>query len=62
MREHIQSTKSKDNFVDFDMNHLTGSAKSEVKLRPVQERETGKDTFDIGRPLYGYKGLPYCTK
>lgn len=26
MREHIQSTKSKDDFVDFIMDHLTGSA------------------------------------
>lgn len=62
MREHIQSTKSKDDFVDVIINHLTGSAKSEVKLRPVQERQTGKQILDIVRPSYGYKGLPYCTK
>lgn len=27
MREHIQSTKSKDDFVDFIMDHLTVSRK-----------------------------------
>lgn len=45
MREHIQSTKSKDDFVDFIMDHLTGSAKSEVKLRPLQERGRSRQRF-----------------
>lgn len=41
-REHIQSTKSKANFVDFVMNHLTGSAKSEVKLRQCRREKQEK--------------------
>lgn len=39
MREHIQSTKSKDDFVDFIMDHLTVSRKSEVKHLPIEERK-----------------------
>lgn len=39
MREHIQSTKSKDDFVVFIMDHLTVSRKSEVKHLPIEERK-----------------------
>lgn len=55
MREHIQSTKSKDEFVDFIMDHLTGSAKSEVKLRPLQERQTGKQILEILETVFEIK-------
>ncbi|XP_062593162.1 uncharacterized protein LOC134254640 [Saccostrea cucullata] len=55
MREHIQSTQSKDDFVDFIMDHLTGSAKSEVKLRPHTERKTGKQILDILEAVFEIK-------
>lgn len=47
MREHIQSTNSKDDFVDFIIDYLTGSRQSKVKLRPLQERQTRKQILDI---------------
>ena len=47
MREHIRSSKSKDNHTDFVMDHLIGSAKSEVRLRSIKERETGEQILDI---------------
>ncbi|XP_078314313.1 uncharacterized protein LOC111132484 [Crassostrea virginica] len=55
MREHIQSAQSKDDFVDFIMDHLTGSAKSEVKLRPHTERKTGKQILDILETVFEIK-------
>ena len=47
MREHIRASKSKDNHADFVMDHLIGSAKSEVRLRSIKERETGEQILDI---------------
>lgn len=47
MREHIMSTNSKDDFVDFIIDNLTGSRKSELKLQPLQERHTRKQILDI---------------
>lgn len=45
MREHIESTNSKDDFVDFIIDYLTGSRQSKVK--PLQERQTRKQILDI---------------
>ena len=36
MREHIRSSKSKDNHADFVMDHLIGSEKREAKSRKYQ--------------------------
>lgn len=55
MREHLQSTKSKDDFVDVIMNHPTGSAESIVKLLLLQERQTGKQILDILETVFEIK-------
>lgn len=49
MREHIQSTKSKDDYVDFIMDHLTVSRKSKVTHWPIEERNSDilKTLFEI---------------
>ena len=47
MREHIHTTKSKDGHADFVMDHLTGSAKSEVRLHPVEQRNSGDEILNI---------------
>ena len=55
MREHIQSTPSKDDHVAFIMDHLTGSAKSEVRLRPSEDRETGDQILHILEKVFDTK-------
>ncbi|KAK3101109.1 hypothetical protein FSP39_000999 [Pinctada imbricata] len=52
MREHIRSSPSRDNHMDFVMDHLTGNAKSEIRLRPHDQRETGEQILDILEQLY----------
>lgn len=47
MREHIGSIPSKEGQVDFIMNHLTGSAKSEVRLHSQEERKSGEQILHI---------------
>ena len=46
MREYIASKSSKDHHVDFIMDHLTGSAKSEIRLRPPEQTEYSRTNFE----------------
>ena len=40
MREHLQSIPSTDKKIEFILDHLDGAAKSEVRLRPVDCKDT----------------------
>ena len=55
MREYIASKSSKDHHVDFIMDHLTGSAKSEIRLRPPEQRKTADQILNILEQLYHIK-------
>ena len=55
MREYISSIPSKNHHVDFIMDHLTGSAKSEIRLRPPEQRKTGEEILSILEELYHIK-------
>ena len=39
MREHIASIPTKEGKIDFVLDHLTGSAKTEVRLRPSESKK-----------------------
>ena len=52
MREHIRSSPSRDSHLDFVMDHLIGNAKSEIRLRPDEQRETGEQILNILEQLY----------
>lgn len=47
MREHIRGTTSKDRHTDFIMDHLTGNAKAEIRLHPIEQRSTGEEILNI---------------
>lgn len=47
MREHIRGTTSKDRHTDFVMDHLTGYAKAEIRLHPIEQRRTGEEKLNI---------------
>lgn len=47
MREHIRGTTSKDRHTDFVMDHLTGNAKAEIRLHPIDQRSTGEEILNI---------------
>lgn len=47
MREHIRGTTSKDRHTDFVMDHLTGNAKAEIRLHPIEQRRTGEEILNI---------------
>ena len=52
IREHIASIPTKEGKIDFVLDHLTGSAKTEVRLRPTESKETAEDILKIIEDTY----------
>lgn len=52
MREHVRATTSKDGHADFVMDHLAGSAKTEVRLLPIEQRKTGEEILNILEQIF----------
>ena len=52
MREHLHSIPSNDKKIEFILDHLDGAAKSEVRLRPVDCKDTPEKIFTIIESVY----------
>lgn len=52
MREHLHSIQSPDKKIEFILDHLEGAAKSEVRLRPAECKQTPEDIFVIIESVY----------
>ena len=52
MREHLSSLPSNESKIDFVLDHLAGSAKSEVRLRPPEMKRTADDILKIIEDVY----------
>ncbi|KAK3104739.1 hypothetical protein FSP39_008981 [Pinctada imbricata] len=55
MRDYIRSVPSKDSHVGFIMDHLTGNAKTEIRLGPNEQRESGEQILNALEQLYHSK-------
>ena len=52
MREHLASIPTNEGKIDLVLDHLTGSTKTEVKLRPTESKKTADDILKIIEDTY----------
>ena len=52
MKEHLPSIPTNEGKIEFVIDHLTGSAKTEVRLRPADNKKTADDILKIIEDTY----------
>ena len=62
MKEHIASIPTKEGKIDFVLDHLTGSAKTEVRLRPSESKKNRRRHSQNYRRYLQISGLFGTTK